>query len=221
MFLFSFTKKRNENRIIDKMEISFTDDNEPFITRETVNKLLIQSNGALTNVAKEKVVLKEMESRLLKNPMIKNAEVFLSIDGVLGAKITQRNPVGRVASQTNFYIDDEGKKMPLSNVYSARTPLITGNAEPYFKELTTLLLAIEKDPFMQSSVVGLSVERNGNVVLRLRKHDFLVRFGKPESIARKFQNFKAFYKKAKADNLLESYATVDLQFGKQVVATKK
>jgi cell division protein FtsQ len=38
---------------------------------------------------------------------------------------------------------------------------------------------------------------------------------------KKFENFKAFYQKAKMDNTLQSYKTVDLQFGSQVVATKK
>jgi cell division protein FtsQ len=74
---------------------------------------------------------------------------------------------------------------------------------------------------MKSGVVGLHIEKNGSIILRLRKHDLQVRFGKPNDIARKFQNFKAFYKKTKQDNLINQYELVDLQFGNQVVATKK
>ena len=152
--------------------------------------------------------------------MIRNAEVYISLQGTLGAKITQRNPLGRVAASPDYYIDDEGKQMPLSSVYTARVPLITGMTKSNFNGLTPLLIAISQDPFMKSSIVGLELQNNGEIVLRLRKHNFKVLFGKPTAIANKFQNFKAFYKKTKQDNKLSSYKLVDLQFGDQVVATK-
>ena len=220
VFLFSFTKQRNSARNLTKTNIEFLDENSPFITRETVNKLLIQNYDSVTSIRKEKVVLKEVESRLLKNEMIRNADVFISLDGTLGAKITQRNPLGRVAASPDYYIDDEGNKMPLSSVYTARVPLITGVTKSDFNELTPLLIAIDRDPFMKSSIVGLELQNNGKIILRLRKHDFKVLFGKPKAIANKFQNFKAFYKKTKQDNKLSSYELVNLQFGDQVVATK-
>ncbi len=220
VFLFSFTKQRNSSRNLTKTNIEFLDEGIPFITRNTVNKLLIQNYDSVTSIRKEKVVLKEVESRLLENEMIRNADVFISLNGTLGAKITQRKPLGRVAASPDYYIDDEGKKMPLSSVYTARVPLITGVAKSNFNELTPLLIAINQDPFMKSSIVGLELQQNGEIVLRLRKHDFKVLFGKPKAIANKFQNFKAFYKKTKQDNKLSSYKLVNLQFGDQVVATK-
>lgn len=220
VFLFSFTKQRNSSRNLTKTNIEFLDEGIPFITRNTVNKLLIQNYDSVTSIRKEKVVLKEVESRLLENKMIRNADVFISLNGTLGAKITQRKPLGRVAASPDYYIDDEGKKMPLSSVYTARVPLITGVAKSNFNELTPLLIAINQDPFMKSSIVGLELQQNGEIVLRLRKHDFKVLFGKPKAIANKFQNFKAFYKKTKQDNKLSSYKLVNLQFGDQVVATK-
>tara|TARA_R100001369_G_scaffold60701_1_gene87488 strand:- start:4796 stop:5512 length:717 start_codon:yes stop_codon:yes gene_type:complete len=220
VFLFSFTKQRNSSRNLTKTNIEFLDEGVPFITRNTVNKLLIQNYDSVTSIRKEKVVLKEVESRLLENEMIRNADVFISLNGTLGAKITQRKPLGRVAASPDYYIDDEGKKMPLSSVYTARVPLITGVAKSNFNDLTPLLIAINQDPFMKSSIVGLEFQQNGEIVLRLRKHDFKVLFGKPKAIANKFQNFKAFYKKTKQDNKLSSYKLVNLQFGDQVVATK-
>ncbi|MAO09326.1 MAG: hypothetical protein CMC07_00115 [Flavobacteriaceae bacterium] len=220
VFLFSFTKQRNGSRNLTKINIEFLDENSPFITRNTVNKLLIQNYDSVTSIRKDKLVLKEVESRLLENEMILDAEVYINLNGSLGAKITQRNPLGRVAASPDYYIDDRGEKMPLSVVYTARVPLVTGVSESNFKKVTPLLRAIDEDPFMKSSVIGLELQQNGNIELRLRKHNFKVLFGKPEAIANKFQNFKAFYKKTKQDNKLSSYKLVNLQFGDQVVATK-
>ncbi|RDK84213.1 cell division protein FtsQ/DivIB [Marinirhabdus gelatinilytica] len=220
VFLFSFTQKRNANRNLKRINVEFLDENDPFITLATVNKLLVQNNDSVTGIPKETLVLKEMESRLLGNDMIRDAQVYVTVDGVLGAKIEQRNPIGRIAASPNYYLDEDGKKMPLSSVYAARVPLITGRSTTNFSEVTPLLIRIGEDDFMKQSVVGIHVSEKDKVTLKLRKYSFDVIFGNVENMDLKFQNFKAFYKKAKEDNRLQGYKTIDLRFGKQVVATK-
>ncbi|MCB0458119.1 MAG: cell division protein FtsQ/DivIB [Flavobacteriaceae bacterium] len=219
--LVGFTRERNNARKISKIDVKFTDENSPFITLSAVNKLLIQNNDSVTSIPKEILVLKEMENRLVQHPMVRDAQVFITIDGSLGAKIEQRNPIARVLGTQSFYIDEDGKKMPLSTVYSARVPTVTGTSNTHFTELTPLLLKLKDDPFMNQIVAGIHRKSNGEVELLLRKEDFKVRFGKLEQMEKKFQNFKAFFQKAKKEHTLTIYKTVDLQFGSQVVATKK
>lgn len=220
VFLFGFTQKRNASRKLNKVKIEFLDENDPFITLSTVNKLLVVNHDSITEVDKETLVLREIESRLLANAMIRDAQVYVTVDGILGAKIEQRNPIGRVAGSPNYYLDADGKKMPLSAVYAARVPIITGSSKNNFTEVTPLLLRINEDEFMRQSVVSIQLLTEGTALLKLRKYDFVVRFGKIENMELKFQNFKAFYQKTKEDKTLQSYKTIDLQFGNQVVATK-
>jgi len=219
--LYGFSSQRNEDRKLTGVQVEFTDENSPFITVSTVNKLLIQNSETLTSITKETLVLKEMETRLLQNPMVRDAQVFVTVDGTLGAKIKQRNPIARVAGSPNYYLDEDGKTMPLSSVYSARVPLITGSSKNNFIELTMLLLKLREDEFMNQSVVGLHKYGDGTIELRMRKQDFMVFFGKVKDIDKKIQNYKAFYQKAKRDKTLTGYEMVNLQFGNQVVATKK
>ncbi|AFL81357.1 hypothetical protein Aeqsu_1881 [Aequorivita sublithincola DSM 14238] len=220
-FLFSFTKKRNDARKISKLDVEFVDENSPFITYNSVNKLLIQNYGKVADIGKETLVLKNMEQRLRENPMVRDAQVYVSIDGALGAKIEQRKPIGRVSATPDYYLDADGKKMPLSDVYSARVPIITGTSKNNFDEVTDLLLKINDDEFMKSSVVGLNRKADGDIEMELRKVNFKVLFGKPLDIEKKFQNFKAFYKKTKQDSTLYGYNLVNLKFESQVIATKK
>ncbi|MBV1923532.1 MAG: hypothetical protein KUG68_05875 [Flavobacteriaceae bacterium] len=221
VFLFGFSKQRNEQRKLAKIDIDFVDENSPFITLKSVNKLLIQNEDSVTSIGKETLVLNKIENRLLKHPMIKNADVYVSIDGVLGTKIEQRQPIARITGSPDFYLDEEGKKMPLSEVYTARVPIVTGVSKTEFSELKELILKINADEFMMKSVVGCHLESNGDINLKIRKHDFTVLFGKPIDIKNKFQNFKAFYKKTKEDSLLSRYKLVNLKYNNQVVATKK
>ena len=224
IFLFSFSNKRNEKRKVYQVDVEFTDETSPFIDYNTVNKLLIQSQEGSSELRKEALDLRRMEQRLQENPMVRTAEVFVSVDGALGARVEQRNPIGRIAAGgtgADYYLDADGKKMPLSTVYSARVPIITGTSKTDFNELTALLLKIREDDFMKSSVVGLNQNSNGEIELSLRKSNLKVLFGKPDDIENKFQNFKAFYKKTKQDSTLYGYEKVNLKFESQVIATKK
>ena len=221
VFLFGFTMQRNEARNLSKIVIAFEDETPPFITLNTVNKLLIQNFETVASIPKEALVLKEVEERLLKNQMIHSAEVYITVDGILGAKIKQRTPIARVVDTQDYYLDTEGEKMPLSSVYTARVPIVTGAVMEHAKTLTDLLLQINQDQMIKSSVVGLEVLENGTLKMRIRKQDFIVLFGTTDNAVLKFQNYKAFYQKIKQDSMLANYKTVDLRFGNQVVATKK
>lgn len=223
VFLFSFSNKRNESRNVSSIDIEFLDANSPFITHEAVNNLLIQSVDSISELSKESLDLRAMEQRLQDNPMVRNAEVFVTVDGALGAWIEQRDPIGRmqVNNGDSFYIDADGKMMPLSSVYSARVPIVTGISEEDLETITPLLLKIREDEFMQRMVIGLNKAQNGDIYLDLRNTSLKAIFGKPVHIEKKFQNFKAFYKKTKQDSTIYGYDKINLKFESQVIATKK
>jgi cell division protein FtsQ len=219
--LYSFSIKRNTVRKLTNINVEFIDENSPFITLDAVNKLLIQSFDSITSIDKETLVLNKMEARLLENPMIKNAEVYLTVDGVVGARIEQRKPIARVTASQDFYIDDEGKKMPLSKVHSARVPLVTGQIKINNKEFSDLLFKINMDEYMKKNVIGLNVTKDGSVTMNLRRVDFLVEFGNAIRIEKKFQKLKAFNKRINQDSLQFMYSSVNLRYKDQVIATKK
>ncbi len=221
VFLFSFSSERNKKRKLTKIDLEFIDENTPFITLNTVNKLLILNHEKVTSINKETLVLNEMEQRLKENPMIRDAQVFMTVDGALGAKIEQRTPIARVSSSPDYYLDTDGKKMPLSSVFTARVPLINVSSKVNFVKITELLFKINEDPFMKNAIVGLDVKNNGEVIMRFRKYDFKVLLGNVKSIEKKFQNFKAFYQKTKQDGSLKEYHLINLEFESQVVATKR
>ena len=90
VFLYAFTSYRNSNRNLTKSEVVFVDENGAFIEQETVNKLLIENNTDVKSIKKVEVNLNKLEKSVNSNPMIEKSEVYLSIDGVLKAKVKQK-----------------------------------------------------------------------------------------------------------------------------------
>nr|WP_298237833.1 cell division protein FtsQ/DivIB [uncultured Algibacter sp.] len=221
VFLFAFATVKNAAREVSNPNIKFVGENNLFITNETVSKLLIQNQDGVKNVLKETLDLNQLEEALNSNPMIKSAEVYISVNGGLNAEIEQKTPLARVSTNASYYIDDEGSFMPLSNNYSARVPLVTGYVEKNnLKNLYKIVNKIKNDEFLRKHVIEIHQNINNTIYLKLRRCNFIVQLGRLEYLDKKINNLKVFYKKNLKEKTLNSYSIVNLQFDNQVVCTK-
>jgi len=219
--LYGFADYRGKNRKVEDITIKFLGDNNLYLTEDAVNKLLIQNYGSVKNRDKEQVVLNTIEEIIESNPMVKNAQVYFSVNGELISEIIQRKPIGRVEGVNRFYLDDSGNRMPLSKYHSARVPIITGKITgKSLEDAYVILNYIYKDDFLRKNVIGIHIKDEGDYQLKLRVEEFVVNLGNVENLDEKFKNFMAFYLKATKDKTLENYATVSLEFDNQVVCTK-
>ncbi len=219
--LYAFSNNRNASRPIGSVEIIFEGDNNLYLSRDMVNKLLIQNYGSVLKEDKEKVVLNTIEKVLEGHDMVKNAQVYLTIDDKLTSKIFQRQPIGRVKGNSTFYLDEDGKSMPLSKLHSARVPIITGEITgKSLDDVFEILKYINQDDFLRKNVIGIHIQSDEQYQLKFRVEDFIVNLGDVKDLEKKFMNFKAFYAKALKDKSLKDYAVVSLEFDNQVVCTK-
>lgn len=222
MFLFSFASIRNEDRKISKIDVKIIDNDTPFLLPQMVNKLLIEKNEDSKTITKEGLDLKKLENSINQHELIQKADVFVSVDGVLKAVVKQKTPLGRVVSETgSFYIDYEGNRMPLSDNYTARVPLISGEINGVKREkLSQILRMIYEDEFLKKNIISVQVLSSGSLVLENRNYDFDIDFGRIINIERKFKNYKAFFQKAVSDSTLNKYKKINLKFTQQVVCIK-
>lgn len=217
---FAFSSSQNNAKPISEVEVSFIGDNNLFISKTKVDKLLIQNNDYIKCVSKDILDLKALENKLSSHDMIENSEVYISINGILKIDIKQRNPYARVISDPSFYIDNNGTKMPLSDNYSARVLLVHGlNDESKIDYVFKLIKTIRDDEFLNLNVTDILINKS-DISLRVRNCDFEVLVGDLNNLETKIKNFKAFYQKAYRDKILNNYKKVNLQFNNQIVCTK-
>lgn len=221
-FLYAFASSRNYAKNVSEVEVNFLGDNNLFVTHETVNKLLIQKGETVTSVPKEILDLNGLENTLKSNAMIKSAEVYLAVSGKVRADVIQRKPIARVSTNASYYIDDEGKYMPLSINYTAHVPLVTGHVEKNnLANIYTIARKIAGDEFLKTHIVEIQQKEDQTLSLKTRVFDFEIVLGDLKDLDKKINNLKAFYQKAKKDETLDTYSKVNLQFNNQVVCTKK
>lgn len=222
VFLYAFSSMRNATRTVEAPDIKFVGDDILFVTHETVSKLLIQNQESVANKPKDIIDLNELESALNSNPMIKQAQVFMSVDGLITAEIEQKKPIARVSTNASYYIDETGSFMPLSTNYTARVPLITGFIEKNdLANVYAVAATIQSDDFLMKHVVVIHQNQDKTIDLKFRSHDFNIHLGTLKLLDKKINNLKAFYMKAMKDKTLDNYKLVNLKFDKQVICTKK
>ncbi|MEO6347683.1 MAG: hypothetical protein ABIO60_07215 [Aquaticitalea sp.] len=221
-FLFAFSSNRNSVRKVGEPVIKFLGEENLFVTHETVSKLLIVNQQSVTNKPKEIIDLNDLETALNSNPMIKEAQVYINVDGQLTAEINQKKPIARVSTNASYYVDDDGSYMPLSTNYSARVPLVTGVVEKNnLQNIAIVARMVQTDEFLKQNVVEICQNENKSIDLKFRKDDFTIQLGSLKQLDKKINNLKAFYQKAMRDSTLNMYSVVNLRFDKQVICTKK
>jgi cell division protein FtsQ len=222
VFLYSFTGKRNLNRKITKAEVVFVGENQLFIKQQAVNKLLIENRQVPKTIAIDALDLNKLEKTIDSHPLIEKSEVSVSVDGVLKAVVKQKTPIARInGNGESFYIDYKGGKMPLSENYSARVLLVSGEINDKNKEdLAKLFRVIYDDVFLKKNIIGIQVMANGSVLMLNRNYNFKIDFGQLINVEQKLKNYKAFFQKVVLDSSIAEYKKIDLRFAEQVVCTK-
>ncbi|MDY7394522.1 cell division protein FtsQ/DivIB [Aureibaculum sp. 2210JD6-5] len=222
VLLYGFSSARNKTKRVEKVNINFENGDNLFITYETVNKLLVQNFGRLQSQPKENLFLNKLEETLLTNEMVENAEVFIDVDGKLGASIKQKTPIARINDGgMAYYMDSNGKRMPLSSNYSARVPIVEGiENNQISSELFKLATIIDNDEFLKKQVVGIQQKPENKFVLKTRIGNQEVELGTLNQLDQKIKKLKVFYQKVINDKTLNNYKTINLEYNNQVVCTK-
>lgn len=83
VFLYAFSAKRNTDLPIAKTNIEFVGEDHLLISKNIVDKLLIQNQQAVECMPKDILDLNELESKISSHPMIEKAEVYLTVNGKL------------------------------------------------------------------------------------------------------------------------------------------
>ncbi|MBA4852925.1 cell division protein FtsQ/DivIB [Emticicia sp. BO119] len=213
-----------------KIEIKIKNANEQFFIDKQEIENLATKHGSdqLTGRLFEKIDLREIEKRVLKNKQIKSCQVFRGIEGNLNIDIEQHIPVARILmsdGREDVYVDNEGYFFPLSERYSARIILLSGE---YFRNLPSLkqqrqenllnfINLINDDNFLKAQFTQLDINRAGNITIvpLLGKHT--VEFGEPENIQNRLNRLKIFYKQILPVQGWDTFSHVSVKYDGQVV----
>lgn len=207
-----------------------------FIDRESVLKQLNPEGDEKKILGKTILQLNTplIEHKLNHNDFVKKAQVYTDMNGALTINLTQRRPILRIMKQdgTSFYLDEDGRQMPVSGMFTSHVPIATGNIfEPYKSrdtmhsfvgnELTKIATYVDKHAFWKAQIEQIFVTPESELWLIPKLGDHTIVFGTTENMETKFENLLLFYSEGLSRMGWDQYQTINLKYENQIVCTKK
>jgi len=213
-----------------KIEVKIKNaDDQFFIDKQEVENLATNygTDQLKTKFFKD-IDLQEIEKRVLKNKQIKSCQVFRGIEGNLNIDIEQHIPVARILGfngREDVYVDNEGSFFPLSERYSARIVLLSGE---YFRNLPSLkqkrqqkllnfINLINDDSFLRAQFTQLDIDKTGNINIVPLLGNHTVEFGAPDNIENRLNRLKIFYKQILPVQGWDKFTHVSVKYDGQLV----
>lgn len=227
----AFVERENDTTECVDIQIKIKETEGNYFLDDKALKELLTVRGREELIG-EKLIhieLKTLENRLKMNKFVDRVQVSKNLKGTLSISVRQRRPIARfLRSDTSFYLGSEGHALPLSNRYTARVVLVSGDGvKEYYgndslrtdqeNQLYDVLKYIYEDDFLRAQIAGIEVNKNGELVLQPQVTKQLIYFGTCEQHVNKFKKLRVFYDKILQDKGWNSYESVNLKYKDQII----
>lgn len=206
-----------------------------FIEREEIDAILKEDQGVLLGRNLENINIHKIEKKLQSNPYIGFAKVYVDMDGVLHIEVKQRQPILRILNENgqDFYIDNDGLKMPISSNFTANVLVATGHITEVFgsrvdtlhtqlaRDLYKTAQYIKQDTLWDSQIEQIVVDQKNDIELIPRVGNQRIVLGNADSLEKKMKNLLLFYKKAMPQVGWDTYKTINIKYTNQIVCEKR
>jgi len=224
IFIFTFVNKKSAALLVTGIDINIIDSlNTHFISDSEIRNLILKNHPDIIGKPTTRINKENLEQIINKIPSVKNTEVYTSLRGYLHLEIEQRKPIVRLLKGKGFYIDEEGRRMPLSSNYTSRVLVVSGHIKDKTIEtdLMPLVNFITKDEFWSSQINQIYVDSNDEYILIPRVGGQKIEMGKIDHFERKFDKLYALYKDGFSTVGWNKYKKINLKYENQIVCTKR
>ncbi|PAW93514.1 cell division protein FtsQ [Mucilaginibacter sp. MD40] len=231
--LMGFIEKKKAELVCKKVKV-FIPGNQYFIDKAEVDNILGISSHNLVGRRLENIDIHALENKLKHNPFVEYARVYEEMDGTLQVEVVQRQPMLRIMNRfdQDFYVDEHGMKMPMSQNFTARVLAANGFIDELFANkvdsLHTALARdiyktadfIRKDSLWEAQIAQIYVNADHEIELIPRVGNQRILLGNADSLQVKFNNLKVFYKQALPTVGWDAYKIINIKYFNQVVGVK-
>lgn len=237
-----YAGKINVSKVNIKVSYGMSD---TIVLATNINESLKNEFGDFLKKQRKDIDQKKIESFLMHNPYIEQAQVYQTLKGVLNIEIKQREPIVRIYTLRNkeYYIDKLGKVILIDDNQLTDVVVASGNVDVnnsnldknldtidienkkgFDKTLSNIYYIAQKlasDSILNYQIDQIYVPAKGNYELIPKIGNYIIRIGENKDLEEELIKLRYLYKEAFSRNGWDNYSFVDLRFRHQVVCTKK
>lgn len=231
--LIAFTERMTGEVTVNNIRITIANVHENhFLEEKDIMKLMRLDMENLRGADVSQLNFSEIEQRMRQNPYVKDAELYSDLKGNLMVNVSLRRPIARIVQSygPNGYIAADGTIMPVSDKFSSRVVLITGEFVPQLlkndnihdleegRQLMLLLNTIREDAFWNAQIAQIDINNKAKTTFYTQVGDETIEFGKAADIETKLRKLEIFYKEILPRVGWNKYDRINVEYEGQVVA---
>ena len=246
LVLLYFVEIAQREAVVAKPDIVIHVDGEnAFITQEELYERLRSKGFFAPGQKHSELDVQQIEQYIREMSEVKEVKVFTRLGDAWVIDIVMRKPIARIFNLYNetFYLDEDGFKMQISELHTARVVVVSGNipdrlnkenvAEIINNDSLKSIRKLDdvyrisnyvcKNPFLQSLVGQINLKKNGDFVLIPLVGGQKIIFGSAQSdeeVKSKFEKLAIFYREAIPYEGWNKYDEISLKYGNQIVCKR-
>jgi len=227
--ILGFVSGEADEVLCNRLEVVLSDTvQNRFVTEPDIRALLQSGGMELQGYPLGDINTREMEEILEENAYIRDAEVSTDITGTLEVRITQRVPLVRIMPRNSrgFYLDTEGKVMPLSEQFTPHIMLLSGylsgvDEGEELEGIYHFCSHVSDHPFWSDQIVQIYRNQVGEYELIPRVGAHQILFGDMDHWEKKLRNLEMLYQQGFPVYGWNNYGVINLKYTNQVICTKR
>ncbi len=247
LYAMYFTHEQYQNRVMLFPEIVINNSGEnAFLMDKDVALRLTYNNIKLEGLKRKEINADLIEDIVAKMYEVRQVSVFMNLDNTWRIMIELRQPIARIFNTQgeSYYLDKDGKTMPLSPLYTARIlpfsgqihdpmdfisveEIINNDSLKTLKTLPQIYYLSEyvcNNPFLSALISQVEVDKNGDFILTPIVGDQKIMFGNPYNrkiVEERFEKLEVFYREALPYTGWDKYESINLKYKNQVVCKRR
>ncbi|MDL2241858.1 cell division protein FtsQ/DivIB [Bacteroidales bacterium OttesenSCG-928-L03] len=222
--LFFISPKASQETLCNQMDIRIVyRGDQAYFTEEEIRSQIEKAKLNPVGKIASEINTGDIEAFLRKNKLVKEAECYKTMSGSVKVMVSQRTPILRVMSPSeDYYIDEEGTRMPVPRNFAAYVPLATGYIDEEYaqNELLELVSFLDKHDKWNKEIEQIYIHRNKDIEVSLRKGNHLVLLGKLEQVSENLEKLNLFYEKGLNKIGWNRYKLINLKYKDRVICTR-
>jgi cell division protein FtsQ len=191
---------------------------------------LLQINSAQWQSIPKNIVIKNFEQVLKSHGAVQRCNVYTTHSGIVCVEALSKTPVMRIqdSSLQTYYIDVQGKRMSLSDLWTARVPLVNGyvSAQDFVLKqkskgftYATFCTTLFTDSLFKQLIHQVYIDSLGQLVLTPIMGAAQIIMDTSSYYPLKLEQLRQFYTSVISKSQhWNTYSSIDLRFANQIIA---
>lgn len=195
-----------------------------YVTEDELTTMLKQMGLYPEGKTLSNISTQTIEKAVLTHPMVRKAQCFITANGTVRIRLSQRRPILRVLTASeSYFVDSDRKRMPIRESVNTPVMMVRGVVTEHAAcdEIADMVLWINHDGYWREKIQSVHVTNPHYVYLVQKPDETKLILGDIKGYRAKLRKLKTLYEEGFEKIGWRTYREIDLRYKGQAIGRGK